>query len=186
MIHQQQQQSSSHPPLNPIGNYNIYSQMKMVPDGYNNFAPPVPTMSLEESPAVLGFTFPLAVENDIDRLEVAVRQSNLIRGQYVQYLNATKPVQMSIVQSFNKFFSDYSMTNFSYYGVERAEYPKTPKKAMKKYNVFTTCMLDAWQSHGITSIILVEQLKKAIYHISRRRYTRNQVLKKKMRLLQRI
>ena len=59
----------------------------------------------------------------------------------MQYLNATKPVQMSIVQSFNKFFSDYSMTNFSYYGVERAEYPKTPKKAMKKYNVFTTCML---------------------------------------------
>lgn len=59
----------------------------------------------------------------------------------VQFLNVAKPIQMTIVQAFNKFFSDHSMTNFSYYGVERAEYPKTPKKAMKKYDVFTVCML---------------------------------------------
>ncbi|XP_062556126.1 uncharacterized protein LOC134220969 isoform X2 [Armigeres subalbatus] len=175
-------QQPSAPPLDQVGNYDIYSQLQMVADNYTNFVPPA--VQLEDSQAVMGFTFPLASENDIDRLEMAVQQSSLIRGQYVQFLNLAKPIQMTIVQSFNKFFSDHSMTNFSYYGVERAEYPKTPKKSMKKYNVFTVCMLEAWQSHGITSISLVEQLKKAIYHISRRRYTRNQVLKKKMRLLE--
>lgn len=59
----------------------------------------------------------------------------------MQYLNVTKPIHLSVVQSFSMFFSDYSMTNYSYYGVERAEYPKTPKKAMKKYEVFSSCML---------------------------------------------
>ncbi|XP_065073319.1 uncharacterized protein LOC135697495 [Ochlerotatus camptorhynchus] len=180
------QQQPVVPPLDQLSNYDIYSQLQMVADSYTNFPGPSPAVQLEDGPAVLGFTFPLALEDDVERLEIAVKQSSLIRGQYVQLLNITKPIQMTIVQSFNKFFSDYSMTNFSYYGVERAEYPKTPKKGMKKYDIFTLCMLDAWQSHGITSIILMEQLKKAIYHISRRRYTRNQVLKKKMKLMHRI
>lgn len=183
MLDQQQPVTS---PLDQLTNYDIYSQLQMVADNYAQFPGPTSAVQLEDNPAVMGFMFPLAVEDDVDRLEMAVKQSSLIRGQYVQFLNITKPIQMTIVQSFNKFFSDHSMTNFSYYGVERAEYPKTPKKGMKKYDIFTVCMLEAWQSHGITSISLMEQLKKAIYHISRRRYTRNQLLKKKMRLMQSI
>ncbi|XP_039436676.1 uncharacterized protein LOC120418374 isoform X1 [Culex pipiens pallens] len=153
------------------------------PDCYGQPGP-APLPDDHHSSAVLGFVFPLATEDEIERLEISVKQSGIIRGQYVQYLNVTKPIHLSVVQSFSMFFSDYSMTNYSYYGVERAEYPKTPKKAMKKYEVFSSCMLEAWRSHGINGVILMEQLKKAIYHISRRRYTRNQVLKKKLKQLQ--
>ncbi|XP_053697370.1 uncharacterized protein LOC128744397 isoform X1 [Sabethes cyaneus] len=139
---------------------------------------------IEESPSVLGFDFPLGTEDEIERLELGIKQSAIIRDQYVQYLNLTKPVHLNVVQSFSMFFSDHAMTNYSYYGVERAEYPKTPKKAMKKYDMFSVCMMEAWRSHGINTVSLMEQLKKAVYHISRRRYTRNQVLKRKMKLLQ--
>lgn len=158
MLDQQQPAVS---PLDQLSNYDIYSQLQMVADSYTNFPGPAPAVQLEDGPAVLGFMFPLALEDDVDRLEIAVKQSSLIRGQYVgliggfilvllflilvvfkvQFLNITKPIQMTIAQSFNKFFSDYSMTNFSYYGVERAEFPKTPKKGMKKYDIFTLCML---------------------------------------------
>ncbi|KAL9693049.1 hypothetical protein quinque_012334 [Culex quinquefasciatus] len=136
------------------------------PDCYGQPGP-APLPDDHHSSAVLGFVFPLATEDEIERLEISVKQSGIIRGQYVQYLNVTKPIHLSVVQSFSMFFSDYSMTNYSYYGVERAEYPKTPKKAMKKYEVFSSCMLEAWRSHGINGVILMEQLKKAIYHITK-------------------
>ncbi|EDS31226.1 conserved hypothetical protein [Culex quinquefasciatus] len=110
------------------------------PDCYGQPGP-APLPDDHHSSAVLGFVFPLATEDEIERLEISVKQSGIIRGQYVQYLNVTKPIHLSVVQSFSMFFSDYSMTNYSYYGVERAEYPKTPKKAMKKYEVFSSCML---------------------------------------------
>lgn len=78
------QQQSSAQPLDQIGNYDIYSQLQMVANNYTNFTQPVPAISLEDTPTVLGFTFPLATEDDIDRLEMAVQQSSLIRGQYVR------------------------------------------------------------------------------------------------------
>ncbi|XP_058451456.1 uncharacterized protein LOC131430457 [Malaya genurostris] len=181
MLSEQQQ----NPTLVDANHHEMYLQQlhQTMVDNFTGFPSPA-TVHIDENPTVMGFDFPLATEDDIERLELAVKQSSIMRSQYVQYLNLTKSIHLTVVQSFSMFFSDFAMTNYSYYGVERAEYPKTPKKAMKKYDVFSICMLDAWRSHGINAVVLMEQLKKAIYHISRRRYTRNQVLKKKMKQLQ--
>ncbi|XP_062703384.1 uncharacterized protein LOC109406763 [Aedes albopictus] len=130
-------------------------------------------------PKVTGFMFPISREEDIERLEAAVRCDSDIRAQYVEYLSVTKPLRQGVGQVFNKYFTDEAMTNYNWHGLDRAQYPRTPKKGMQKYDIFYGCMIDAWESHGLDNETLVEQIKKAVYHINRRRYTKKQSLKKK-------
>ncbi|XP_055594632.1 modifier of mdg4-like isoform X2 [Uranotaenia lowii] len=134
---------------------------------------------VDSVPVVSGFRFPIQSESEIERLEQAVQRDLSIREQYISYLNALKPIRLTIVQVFSKFFSDEAMTNYNWHGLEKADFPRTPKKAMQKYEIFYSCMFEAWQSHGIEHATLVDQLKKTVYHICRRRYTKKQALKKK-------
>ncbi|XP_053697356.1 uncharacterized protein LOC128744393 [Sabethes cyaneus] len=140
--------------------------------------------SYEATPLVIGFEFPIACEEDIERLETTVKSDSSIRKQYIQYLQIMKPLRLTIVHAFNKFFTDKAMTNYNWHGLEKAEFPRAPKKAMQKYDIFYACMMEAWKSHGIDKAQLVEQLKKTVYHICRRRYTKNQSLKKKCRFIE--
>nr|XP_029723688.1 modifier of mdg4-like isoform X1 [Aedes albopictus] len=135
-------------------------------------------------PKVTGFMFPISREEDIERLEAAVRCNSDIRAQYVEYLSVTKPLRQGVGQVFNKYFTDEAMTNYNWHGLDRAQYPRTPKKGMQKYDIFYGCMIDAWESHGLDNETLVEQIKKAVYHINRRRYTKKQSLKKKYTIVE--
>ncbi|XP_021693966.1 modifier of mdg4 isoform X4 [Aedes aegypti] len=134
-------------------------------------------------PKVDGFVFPISREEDIERLESAVRCDGDVRAQYVEYLSVTKPLRQGVVQVFSKFFTDEAMTNYNWHGLDRAQYPRTPKKGMQKYDIFYGCMLDAWENHGLDNETLVDQIKKAVYHINRRRYTKKQFMKKKYKLV---
>ncbi|XP_065073072.1 uncharacterized protein LOC135697385 isoform X2 [Ochlerotatus camptorhynchus] len=138
----------------------------------------------ECKPRVSGFQFPISSEEDIERLESAVRIDPDVRAQYVDYLSVIKPLRLSVLQAFNKFFTDEAMTNYNWHGLEKAEFPRTPKRGMQKYEIFYACMIAAWESHGIDNESLVEQLKKTVYHINRRRYTKKQAMKKKFKIVE--
>ncbi|KXJ73926.1 hypothetical protein RP20_CCG014753 [Aedes albopictus] len=92
-------------------------------------------------PKVTGFMFPISREEDIERLEAAVRCDSDIRAQYVEYLSVTKPLRQGVGQVFNKYFTDEAMTNYNWHGLDRAQYPRTPKKGMQKYDIFYGCMI---------------------------------------------
>ncbi|EAT43944.1 AAEL004614-PA [Aedes aegypti] len=132
-------------------------------------------------PKVDGFVFPISREEDIERLESAVRCDGHVRAQYVEYLSVTKPLRQGVVQVFSKFFTDEAMTNYNWHGLDRAQYPRTPKKGMQKYDIFYGCMLDAWESHGLDNETLVDQIKKAVYHINQT--PRNKLTQRKRELL---
>ncbi|XP_058450978.1 modifier of mdg4-like isoform X2 [Malaya genurostris] len=156
----------------------LRKELKLLDDEFRTLSK---ATSSEAAPLVSGFQFPIANEDDLERLETAVKMDPSIRSQYIYYLSVVKPLRLTIVQTFGKFFTDQAMTNYNWHGLERAEYPRTPKKAMQKYEIFPVCMLEAWESHGIDHDQLVEQLKKTVYHICRRRYTKKQALKKRYR-----
>lgn len=59
----------------------------------------------------------------------------------MEYLSVTKPLRQGVVQVFSKFFTDEAMTNYNWHGLDRAQYPRTPKKGMQKYDIFYGCML---------------------------------------------
>ncbi|XP_062556634.1 uncharacterized protein LOC134221459 [Armigeres subalbatus] len=126
-------------------------------------------------PRVNGFQFPITREEDVERLETAVRSNSDIRAQYVEYLDFTKPFRMSVQQVFSKFFTDEAMTNYNWHGVDRAQYPRTPKKGMQKYDIFYGCMIahqfNAASSNGKNIEILKLELAQLDVLFSQRRMT---------------
>nr|XP_029723795.1 uncharacterized protein LOC115264263 [Aedes albopictus] len=105
-------------------------------------------------PKVTGFMFPISREEDIERLEAAVRCDSDIRAQYVEYLSVTKPLRQGVGQVFNKYFTDEAMTNYNWHGLDRAQYPRTPKKGMQMYDIFYGCMIGRFVTSGSTRIMM--------------------------------
>lgn len=118
-----------------------------------------------------GFAFPVYTSDEVERLEEAVRYSDKIRRQYVAYLAERKPRHMDIVECFGKFFTDEAMAPYAWNGYKN---PRFPRKAMKTMAIFSSCMLEAWERHGVTSMdILSDILSKVITKIAGRRRSNN-------------
>lgn len=56
----------------------------------------------------------------------------------VGYLATKKPRTVSIVQCFRMFFADEALRRYNWNGLDSPRYPKRP---MKNYDIFTSCML---------------------------------------------
>nr|XP_029723777.1 uncharacterized protein LOC115264253 [Aedes albopictus] len=120
---------------------------------------------------VAGFEFPLTCEEDVDRLELMVKRNPIIRNQYMKYLAANKLPNMEIAHILYRFFNDEALSNFNWTGQERYDSSAScKKKAMQKLDIFNSCMLEAWSSHGVTQDALAGSLKKAVQLVARRRY----------------
>lgn len=110
---------------------------------------------------VPGFQFPIRREDDLERLEFLVKSNPIVRHQYVSitfhlqslfsvqywlvtfdlqvgYLATKKPRTVSIVQCFRMFFADEALRRYNWNGLDSPRYPKRP---MKNYDIFTSCML---------------------------------------------
>ncbi|KXJ69889.1 hypothetical protein RP20_CCG025534 [Aedes albopictus] len=46
------------------------------------------------------------------------------------------------------------MTNYNWHGLDRAQYPRTPKKGMQKYDIFYGCMIGRFVTSGSTRIMM--------------------------------
>ncbi|XP_065073317.1 uncharacterized protein LOC135697494 isoform X1 [Ochlerotatus camptorhynchus] len=123
-----------------------------------------------KSARVAGFDFPLTCEEDVDRLELMVNRNPIIKNQYIKYLAINKPPHLDVVQVLYRFFEDDALSNFNWTGQERYG-SADKKKAMQKYTIFNSCMLEAWSSQGVTRTSLTNSLKKALQLQSRRRYS---------------
>lgn len=145
----------------------------------------VPSRKPLKTVRVAGFDFPLTCEEDVDRLELMVNRNPIIRNQYIKYLSANKLPQMGIVQVLYRFFDDEALSNFNWTGQERYD-SNAPgrKKAMQKFAIFNSCMLEAWSSQGVTPDILASSLKKALQSMARRRYSNTYNQQKRHQMLE--
>ncbi|XP_055620627.1 uncharacterized protein LOC129764957 [Toxorhynchites rutilus septentrionalis] len=88
---------------------------------------------------VVGFTFPLTEQEDVERLETAVTHDEEVRRQYVGFLTHKKPTNMSIVQFLPMVFSDEALDGYNFNGTNTIGKCKLP---MRGYNIFSHCFID--------------------------------------------
>ncbi|XP_058130352.1 modifier of mdg4-like isoform X13 [Anopheles coustani] len=132
----------------------------------------VPDCSQNE---VVGFRFPLSCPEDIERLEFAVQTDTTVRAQYINFLASKKSPDKGVSKCFEHLFSHLSLYNYCLIKQEAAD---AGKKLMTDYDIFTICMIEAWQSHGLTKgNLLYEQqlaLDAALEHRKQSIYKRQQ------------
>ncbi|XP_053698729.1 uncharacterized protein LOC128745675 [Sabethes cyaneus] len=117
---------------------------------------------------VSGFSFPLFCEEDVERLEKTVRENAIIRRQYVTYLQLVKPYHLSVDDVFSSLFTDIAMYNYWMPGLYDESIVRN-KKNIAEYIIFISCMLDAWRSHGLTQVRLINHLQTIVAQLSKRR-----------------
>ncbi|XP_052864903.1 uncharacterized protein LOC128271412 [Anopheles cruzii] len=91
------------------------------------------------------FTFPITTIKEVERLERAVTENKTVRDQYEKRLRSSldeTPSKPSF--AILNLFSDEALANFNYSGL--CNYTGDKKKAMKNYQIFTTCINNAWAS----------------------------------------
>ena len=90
---------------------------------------------IKSSNSVDGFDFPLATERDIEKLEEAVKSDTQIKKQFIDYLITKKPLDKSVASLIPDLFTDVALDYYNYNGFG------DKKRAMKRYEIFTNCML---------------------------------------------
>ncbi|XP_055595166.1 uncharacterized protein LOC129745831 [Uranotaenia lowii] len=120
---------------------------------------------------LMGFSFPIRCDEDVERLEKLVTIDNQVREQYVRFLATVKKPRERIHSVMKKVFTAQALSQFTYHGLSTAQ---CARKAMKNYSVFTDCFLDAWLGHGITTDMLKHELMRAVQkaklHLNNARY----------------
>nr|XP_029723695.1 modifier of mdg4-like isoform X7 [Aedes albopictus] len=133
------------------------------------------------STGVTGFSFPLFCEEDVDRLEAAVKMDPMVRRQYIKHLKSLGEYQPSSFAKYvSELFSDLSLYNYCV-TVDGNEH--TNKKDMIGYDIFTHCLL-AWVPQGLTISKLTELLKSVTVSLSERRQLSNRNRRKRSELIQ--
>uniref|UniRef100_A0AAG5CMR1 BTB domain-containing protein n=1 Tax=Anopheles atroparvus TaxID=41427 RepID=A0AAG5CMR1_ANOAO len=125
-----------------------------------------------KSLSISGFPMPLQCEEDVERLELMVKRNPKIRQQYIEFLRCKKALSADISDCFTKFFSEEAMGNYSW---PMNDTCKTPRKPMNNYQIFTVCMLEAWQEHNVDMFHLSRELHRVILSLNRKRYIANHV-----------
>ncbi|KAL1402696.1 hypothetical protein pipiens_005956 [Culex pipiens pipiens] len=112
------------------------------------------------SSGVSGFDFPLIDQEDIERLENTVSQSNDIRRQYINFLARKKAPSMTLVQFMPAIFSDEALDGYNYNGSNTLGKTKLP---MRGYDIFSHCFIEAFGDRdGMDEVELASQMSAAI------------------------
>ncbi|XP_055595155.1 uncharacterized protein LOC129745820 [Uranotaenia lowii] len=115
--------------------------------------------SAQNKPTVIaGITFPIAEQEDIERLEMLVVKNDKVRKSYVDFLMRKKG-SMSIVQFMPSVFADEALESYNYNGSNTLGKMKLP---MRGYEIFSNCFLDAYASEGLDQTELAAQMAAAI------------------------
>nr|XP_029723692.1 modifier of mdg4-like isoform X4 [Aedes albopictus] len=147
-----------------------------------NVRQPVPVAVSKVAENIPGFRFPIESDNDIERLEETVRSCALTRRRYINRLRQIKDSSenASIESIFKLFFYDESLTEYNYSGFSSR---RGNKRAMKNYDIFTSCFLEAWMDHGVTEDEVRQMLCKVIRNVhGRERFRRYQNRKREREL----
>lgn len=108
-------------------------------------SPALPVHQRYDSLEAAGFSFPIADEENVEKLEQAVRSSWQVRQEYVQLLRSHMPHKSEAYRIYdivsNRVFSYQALQNY-YLTVDRQPYFKQAnRKAMVNYEIFQGCML---------------------------------------------
>ncbi|XP_053698727.1 uncharacterized protein LOC128745673 [Sabethes cyaneus] len=121
---------------------------------------------------IAGFSFPIANEETVEKLEQAVRSNWLVRQAYVNLLRSQMPHKSDAHRIYdivsNKIFTYQALQNY-YLTADRQPYFKqASRKAMVNYEIFQGCMLEAWSDMGVDSCALKNALRAVVMVISRK------------------
>ncbi|XP_065073325.1 uncharacterized protein LOC135697499 [Ochlerotatus camptorhynchus] len=105
-----------------------------------------------------GFTFPIAEGDEVERLERTVLENPEVRQEYIKLLKR-KPDNVKIVSYLPHVFSDEALEGYNYNGASALG---RSKLAMKAYEIFSNCFLEAYESEGMKLHDLASQISSAI------------------------
>ncbi|XP_021693970.1 modifier of mdg4 isoform X8 [Aedes aegypti] len=123
-----------------------------------NEKPPPPKALQTGTQIRAGFIFPITEGKEVERLETLVAKDPVVRQEYIEVLKR-KPKGITIVAYMQNIFSDESLIGYNYNGVMVLG---KRKRAMRVYEIFTNCFMDAYESEGLTQFELAFQLTLAI------------------------
>ncbi|EAT43956.1 AAEL004635-PA [Aedes aegypti] len=123
-----------------------------------NEKPPPPKALQTGTQIRAGFIFPITEGKEVERLETLVAKDPAVRQEYIEVLKR-KPKGITIVAYMQNIFSDESLIGYNYNGVMVLG---KRKRAMRVYEIFTNCFMDAYESEGLTQFELAFQLTLAI------------------------
>ncbi|KXJ69884.1 hypothetical protein RP20_CCG025529 [Aedes albopictus] len=119
-----------------------------------------------------GFTFPISDGDEVERLEKTISERADIREEYVKLLKR-KSKHIKLFQFMPSVFSDEALEGYNFNG---ANVLGRRKIAMKGYNIFSSCFMDAYESEGLTMEELANQITTAI------KQTRNRMRQRTFRV----
>ncbi|XP_065073030.1 uncharacterized protein LOC135697342 [Ochlerotatus camptorhynchus] len=134
--------------------------------------PPRPPQQQTGSVNIAGFSFPIADEEIVEKLEQTVRSNWLVRQAYVNLLRSHMPRKSDAHRIYeivsNKIFTHQALQNY-YLTVDRQPYFKqATRKAMVNYDIFQGCMLEAWSDRDVDHATLNNSLRAVVMVISRK------------------
>ncbi|XP_062703401.1 uncharacterized protein LOC134285819 isoform X2 [Aedes albopictus] len=133
------------------------------------------TLSSTRGAGVDGFTFPLQTADEIERLEVAVREDRTLWNQYVEYLRDKKTEIMDIPSVMKLLFLDEALDGYNFNGIQGRKMQKRP---LKMYAIFIDCMLDAWAEYTVEVLCktVEDAIRKTHFRHSKRVYRAKKAL----------
>nr|XP_019532528.2 uncharacterized protein LOC109404149 [Aedes albopictus] len=108
-----------------------------------------------------GFNFPIRSEQAIEELEASVRCNEKSRKQYIKFLRSKLTDDRSVFTVFQHIFTYQSLVGYCWTKRSNLE-----RKSMRDYEIFTSCMLDAWLCKGVTEESLAEHIRHVIRNVN--------------------
>nr|XP_029723809.1 uncharacterized protein LOC109413370 [Aedes albopictus] len=93
-----------------------------------------------------GIIFPLNEGTEVEQLEQLVKKDSTIRQEYIDVLKL-KPRDTKIVHYMHNVFTDDSLIDYNYNGVTVVG---QTKRAMRVYDIFSKCFMEAYAAEGLT------------------------------------
>ncbi|EAT43949.1 AAEL004601-PA [Aedes aegypti] len=103
------------------------------------------------------FNFPITSEQAIEDLEITVRCCRKSRQEYVEFLRKKLTGNKTVFAIFQHIFTYQSIVGYCWTKRSNSE-----RKPMQEYEIFTSCMLDAWGCKGVTEESLAENMRHVV------------------------
>lgn len=124
---------------------------------------------------VSNFRFPIDNPDTLEDLEYAVKNDSRSKAKYIKFLRRIKPTTTPLSRRdvFRKIFSDTAIFPHFCFSVPKIDNDGNHRRALKCFQIFEPCMLEAWSEHSdISKHTLAETLKRLIKRINCRNYVR--------------